>query len=289
MIFNQPFPRDPGFKKQFFTAAIAGIIVTLFLYVFRPFGFEQAPVPDLFFFAIGYGLITFFVVASFGFLELMSPKLFAEERWTIGKNLLLYIAIVFVIGCLNFIYTVMATGMPLSFKAFLSFQLFTLSVTFVVVSGLTMIKYFRSLKFYSESAKQVEEEVEELKKSKDENPFVTIVSENEKENMTMQLSELFYIESADNYSRVVYRNEEKIISTLIRSSLKKLEDRFTQPELFRCHRSYIVQLKNVEKVTGNSQGYHLHFKDIQESVPVSRKLNEEIHERLKKLSKTVRA
>jgi DNA-binding LytR/AlgR family response regulator len=107
-------------------------------------------------------------------------------------------------------------------------------------------------------------------------------SDSEKESVQLFLNDLFFIESADNYCRVYYRREKKIISVMLRSTLKRFEDQLKYPEVFRCHRTYVVNLRNVHKVSGNSQGYRLHFKDFDQTVPVSRKIGDDIHERLQK-------
>jgi DNA-binding LytR/AlgR family response regulator len=48
--------------------------------------------------------------------------------------------------------------------------------------------------------------------------------------------------------------------------------------IYRCHKSYLVNLAKVNHVSGNAQGYKLHLKDVEDQIPVSRKLNEEIKE-----------
>jgi DNA-binding LytR/AlgR family response regulator len=280
-ILKQPFPREQNSNRQVRNAIVAALFVTFFLLIFRPFGFGQAPVRNILLFGIGYGVITAVSVGLFILIEYFFPEWYQEEKWTVGKNILQYVFIIFLIGTANFYYTALVAAMPLEFSRFISFLFFTLIVTFLVVSFLTMIRYFNSLNFYKKEAEIVEEEVSNLKAS--ENITITIRSENEKENLSLLIHELFYIESADNYCKVVYTKEGIHKSTLIRSSLKRLEDQFAQPEIFRCHRSYIVQLKNVERVSGNSQGCRLHFKNIQESIPVSRALKDALHSRLKQI------
>jgi hypothetical protein len=287
-ILKQPFPRNHSFRKKIFNALLSGLIVTLFLRIFSPFEIARTPVENLNWFIVGYGIITSIVVFIFALFEKLVPAIFEEERWTIGKNILLYLIIIFMIGCVNLIYTSVVAGLPISFETFLTFQLFTLSVTFIVVASTTMFRYFSSLDFYKKKAKIIEEEIQHLKPSTEnqqlENQFVSIISENEKENFQLKLEDLYYIEAADNYSKIVFRKDKRIMNTLIRSSLKRLESQFTQKELLRCHRTYIVQLRNIERVSGNSQGYRLHFKDVPESVPVSRNSSQELHNRISQLS-----
>ncbi len=269
-ILSQPYPHDHSFKKKIFNALLSGLIVTVFLRVFSPFDFSSAPVNDLTLFAIGYGVITAIVITAFAFFEKLFPKIFDEEGWTVGKNILVYLVIIFLIGTANLFYTSIVAGLPLRFESFIIFQFFTLSVTFVVVSATTMIRYFRSMDFYKKNAETIDHGMHQLKTPSEER-IITILSENEKENFQVNLNDLFYIEAADNYSKIVFRKDKLLKNMLIRSSLKRLEDQFSQVELFRCHRAYIVQLRNVERVSGNSQGYRLHFKEFPESVPVSRR------------------
>jgi len=282
-ILRQPYPHDHSFKKKIFNALLSGLIVTIFLRVFSPFGFAEAPVRNLNLFALGYGIVTASVIFAYSLFEKLFPKIFAEERWTVGKNILVYLLIIFLIGTANLFYTSIVAGMPLRLETFLTFQFFTLSVTFVVVSATTMIRYFRSMDFYKKSALSIDHKMHQLKIPSG-NVIITIQSENEKENLQMNLNDLFYIEAADNYSKIVYRKDKKINRTLIRSSLKRLEDQFSQAELFRCHRTFIVQLRNVERVSGNSQGYRLHFKEFEESIPVSRRSGVVLHERIGNLN-----
>jgi hypothetical protein len=282
-MLRQPFPRESSFRRSVVGAVISGLIVAVFLRVFSPFGFSNAGIENLNLFAAGYGLITFSVVILFGLIEMLMPSVFDERKWTVGKNILLYIILVFVIGTCNLFYTSITTGMNITANSFFDFQLFTLAVTFVVVSFMTMIRYFKSLGFYTKNAKVIDDKVHLLKPVTNES-LIIISSENEKENLQMLIQDLLFIESADNYSKIVYKKEKKIISTLIRSSLKRLEQQFSQHEIFRCHRSFIVQLRNVERISGNSQGFRLHFKDVDEAVPVSRSAGQIIHDKIMTLN-----
>jgi DNA-binding LytR/AlgR family response regulator len=68
---------------------------------------------------------------------------------------------------------------------------------------------------------------------------------------------------------------------LLRNSLKAVTESLVEhPQLFRCHKSYLVNLLNVVHVSGNAQGYKLHLLNTDFRVPVSRQHNEEIKKRL---------
>ena len=49
---------------------------------------------------------------------------------------------------------------------------------------------------------------------------------------------------------------------------------------FRCHRAYIINLDKVEHVEGNAQGYKVRLINTEESIPVSRNLNNEFSDKL---------
>lgn len=61
---------------------------------------------------------------------------------------------------------------------------------------------------------------------------------------------------------------------MLRSSLSRLENQLEGQNIVRCHRSFIVNLDKVEKVTGNAQGYKLHLETPELVVPVARKYSE---------------
>ena len=282
-IFSQPFPRESSTARKVVSSLMAGLVVALFLRFFQPFGFGHAGVQNLNLFAAGYGLVTVVVMLFFVLIESVFPKLFEEERWTVGKNILMYVIIVFVIGAANLYYTALTTGMRITAERFFAFQMFTLSITFVVVSMLTMMTYFRSLSFFRKDAVVMEKQVQEMKPAIGGDGLI-LESDGGKEKLELEKDALYYISAADNYSRVVFRKKDEVGSVLMRGSLKMMEEQLKRAEVIRCHRSYIVNLRKVSRVSGNSQGYRLHFEGLEETVPVSRSAGDLVHQRLAELS-----
>ncbi len=104
-----------------------------------------------------------------------------------------------------------------------------------------------------------------------------LVADNEKDSLTVPATSLLFVESSDNYCTVVYLKNELPVKMLLRSSLTRLEGQVRQVvgegQFIRCHRSYLVNLNQVERVTGNAQGYKLYLGGGQFQVPVSRQYN----------------
>ena len=117
---------------------------------------------------------------------------------------------------------------------------------------------------------------------------LTLIADNEKDVLKLQPDDLLFIESSDNYCTIVHLKDEpvgagKLLKPLLRSSLSRLETQINRPHIVRCHRSYVVNLNRVERVTGNAQGYKLHLLNGQLQVPVARKYNDTLVTELKSL------
>jgi DNA-binding LytR/AlgR family response regulator len=89
--------------------------------------------------------------------------------------------------------------------------------------------------------------------------------------ISIKMENLLYFEASDNYVNIYYLNKEKVSRFLLRNSLKKLESTFTNSELLRCHRSYMVNFKKVKVLRKEKDGLCLEM-DTHESVdlPVSK-------------------
>ena len=88
------------------------------------------------------------------------------------------------------------------------------------------------------------------------------------------------MESADNYAIIYLIENGAQRKEMLRSSLTRLLSQINDTEVVRCHRSYIVNLSQVQEVSGNAQGYKLHLENCDALVPVARKYSE-IVEKLK--------
>jgi len=95
-------------------------------------------------------------------------------------------------------------------------------------------------------------------------------SDNQKDQVSVALEDLLYLESQDNYLAIVYIEQGIRRATLVRTSLKRLESSLDEPVLVRCHRSFIVNLLRVRSCHGNRHGLKLGVDGADRSVPVSR-------------------
>ena len=98
-------------------------------------------------------------------------------------------------------------------------------------------------------------------------------SQNKSETYTAKVNELLCIKSVENYIEVYTVKESKLSKTILRNTLKNLQENLLEFDCFeQCHRSYLVNLNKVQHFTGNAQGLSLQFSnEIQLKVPVSRR------------------
>jgi hypothetical protein len=100
--------------------------------------------------------------------------------------------------------------------------------------------------------------------------LVHFSSDNGKDQVSVALDDLLYLESQDNYVAVTWMEGGARRASLIRSSLKSLEDALDEPLLQRCHRSFMVNLARVRGCQGNRHGLKLTLEGTDRPVPVSR-------------------
>ena len=103
-----------------------------------------------------------------------------------------------------------------------------------------------------------------------------------KEEFTINLNNLVCVEAQENYSRIVWTDNDQVKEKLLRVTLKRIEDQLADDTLVRCHRSYIINTKVDFTILGNSNGYSLSSDLLKHNIPISRSIGKEIVHKLKK-------
>ena len=103
-----------------------------------------------------------------------------------------------------------------------------------------------------------------------------------REVFTINLENLVYVEAQENYSKIVWTDNNEVREKLLRVTLKKIEDQVVDDAIVRCHRSYIINTKVNFTILGNSNGYCLESDLVKHTIPISRSIGKEIVRKLKK-------
>ena len=281
---RQPFPFTADFRKRIISIFFIALFVFFFLYLFRPFGLDQLD-HNLLLTTIGYGTITFAASVLIGvIIPKLFPSFFTEDRWTTGKELFFVFITISFIAFGNIIYSYYLDFIPFTIAAILYFSLYTFLVAIMpVFAGILIRQNILLRKNLKEATYLSDNLYHKVRLPGSLTSTVTIHTENGKDNFTEDPANIYFLKSAENYVEVYYLLNGITNRKLIRTTLKNAHDDLkTTSQFYRCHRTCLVNLEKVARVTGNAQGYRLILENIEETIPVSRSLNKEITLRLKR-------
>lgn len=100
---------------------------------------------------------------------------------------------------------------------------------------------------------------------------ITILSEKTSGKISFSLDDFIAVEAQGNYCMFYVMKKDVVTRKLLHITMKALETRFEEfPQVIRCHKSFLVNIRQIAKVNGNSRGYSLVFGGDIDPVPVSR-------------------
>ena len=112
----------------------------------------------------------------------------------------------------------------------------------------------------------VTEDSETLNESKENMHKITLFDNSGTLKLSISPDNLYYIESDDNYIKVWYTDSKgNLKQYMLRCRLKTVEESFKGSGLIRCNRKYIVNIKKVNMLRKESEGYVLDLDN--ESIP----------------------
>ena len=275
-LLKQPYPLVISWRKEISSAFVYGLFIFGFLAVFQPFGLSNYQSASKFYQLAGYGLVTTLVLLSCVLVvRFIVPNWYCEKNWTVGRNIFFTTFVFFCIGTANMLYSVALGYLKLSSEAFLFYQGVTLAVGLLPVSLATILNYNRKLKAAVKEAKQLNENIHDKAVN---HKLIDIPSKNKSEELQLEINDLLAIKAVENYIEVYVRNTENTTKEVLRNTLSEVENSLRKHQnLKRCHRSYLVNLDQVESFSGNAQGLSLSLKNnTQMKVPVSRSFVKEI-------------
>lgn len=285
---QQPFGLEQGLRFKVTSVIVAGLFIGLMLIIGRPFNTNNLNTPLQFLILSGYGLITTLVSAAlYIVIPALLPKIFDEDRWTLGKHIVHLWCICTVIAVCNYIYTIAFYPNVLpSLKLFLFFLGVTPLLGLPIMVTVTIFVDRTILKRRIAEAEAATAHLREIHAATETQhinytalaPFNTIkvhtvslqgIGKNE--YLEIPMSQLLIIEASGNYGVVYHIEEGMLKKTLLRCTLKQIEQQLEAfPHIVRCHKSYIANVYCVKQVSGSAQGYQLQIPLLDFLVPVSR-------------------
>ncbi len=268
---NQPYPFNNNFKHNLRTIAFVCMGSMLIMLYFQPFGINFLASAKDGYFVLVIGLVS---AATFFFNTLilpgLFPKLFESDKWTVRKEMV-WNAGMFAVLILGF--TLTAKGFNISsLQSLTFFRSGALALLPLVLFNL--VNYNNSLKT---KVVQVIDSgrhwlAEERKGAHaTESEIIKIESENGKEVFEVELKNIVLIQSASNYIEVFYREGAVIRKNMIRQTLNNVEAALSEfPDIKKCHRCCLVNMTQVDRLSGSSPNYTLEVNGLDFRIPVAR-------------------
>ncbi len=275
---NQPYP---FYHSRWKTSLIFCIYIGLFMLIFQPFGLSNYHGIYKTLICFGYGLVTLtmLIFDSYIIQSLLSKNWFNNNNWTVKKQIIWHLVVIFSIGLGNSIYTSWLNS-SWRVSTFIIFQFYTLAVGIIPIVITTIITQNRMLSENLKSAQELNSTLH-LQEEAIDNRAVHLVAGNEKDYFELELSHLLYIESTGNYIEIFYTLNDELKSLLLRSTLKRTESQLkAHPTILKCHRAFMVNTNKIAQVKGNSQGLRLVLKHTETEIPVSRNFSRSLKDQL---------
>ena len=240
-------------KKILISSIVAFIIFFFFIYIIQPAGIfnmgsETHKLILILLLGANYSIIFFFQTKR------INQTPFSMKRWGI---ILISFGLISVITSIIILYF----SHPFMTKNFLFRYLFT---------SISIITVFQIISFYILKPQL------NTKKHSNETKYYTFYDN--KTTLKISAEQLLFIKASGNYAEIFEINRVH----LIRSTLKNILEKSTDSDLFRSHKSYLVNKNKIQVVIGNKRGYKIKLKDYHDYLPISKNSAEELKKFLKK-------
>ncbi len=265
-FLKKSYPFNDDLKQNTKLIFLISIVLLLLLFLFQPFDITSLTKQEKYFLIGGLIVVTFLALSI---NLLLIPSVLSQSglfrNWNVLKEILWNIWIMFTIATGYFIYFGLTGSFAFSFYVLIK----VLIISAIPIAILIPYNRNRLLRSHLQSALELNSYLE--KKANPQAEIVHLISDYEKDDLSVDVNTLLFIRSAGNYVEVYWEDHKGTHFQMVRCTLRYAEDAFRgYPFVFKCHRTFIVNINQVKKVEGNSQGYVLYVGSNHHKVFVSR-------------------
>jgi len=264
---KEDFPFTMVFKNELISFLKSSVVLMLLFYAIGFFNKEQ----NILHYFLGFFLTLF---ATFLFNFLVNSKVISVfislDKWCLWKEITkrLFFLFYYIFNSILYIdYSLNINFSKVDFSQFLTISFIIGAFPMVIKIVLTKNKLLKASLI---EAQLLGKKINLMQSGKQPNfEELTITSNIINEVFNMVVQDVLYIQSNQNYISVYYLKENIVQNHLIRISLINALKQISSKDIVQCHRSYLVNIKSIEKITGNAQGLKLKLRHNM-VVPVSR-------------------
>ena len=301
-FLNRPYPFSFQPSRRIKQLVPIGLSVFFFLILFKPFGLDGDPgyIQTSAYLTSSGTIIGFLTTVLIPYLF---PGYFNELKWTLKRNFIWNGYIFFIFATLMFfsfniysiyhfhnsqnftfknylwwIYLQFIFGLPLGIIINLFNQYFLLKKHVKAADSINNLIKTSEVQNFQKSTEKIStspENEKELNNSNELGNRYSSVKQLEFEidkfkKVNIDIKNIIYFEAFGNYINIVYF-DNGVKKITVRETITNIEQKVNELEvIYRTHRSFLVNLEKIEKITGDSQGLKLHLKFIDKVIPVSR-------------------
>ncbi len=252
-----------------------GLFVTLFLLFFQPFGinnYDPRETISLQFFLLvltmGSTSVVFMAINELFLYSLIIKKQPKQKElmvWT-------FWSILWLSGGIFLLYNYLGNWHDFHLTSYLEFVGNTAVLCALPIASIFIYVRIRELRTSLAKAHTYS-----YQGAIDTSELIVFYADNQKDQFTIPLKFIVYLESEDNYISIHHLDNGSVVKTLLRKNLKRIQQEEHHPALIRCHRSYIINLVHLHKIVGNRNKLDVHLVHLNNTIPVSRQYMDEVY------------
>ena len=249
---------------------LISLLSFIFSYSFEPFNVNETEHKINSIWILLIHACTPFPIA-FTYIRVLNRNCKNESTWTLGKEAFHLSVILLIIGVTSFLIRDLIYTNPdnWSFRYFWEEIQNTFLIGFLLVLIVLPLNLERLIHIHQSRLRKLPVNSPE---SALNNSFITVINLVSNERFELKMADFIFAKVESNYTEIFTASSNGINKTLIRITLKELEEQLApvSESVFKTHRSYLVHLNKIESISGNAQGYQLVLKNCSITIPVSR-------------------
>jgi hypothetical protein len=270
-FLKQPYSFYYEGKKLLQIIGVLFLISFFFNYMLQPFDVNpQEQKMPYFWICFIHSSSPILVLLCIALICRLFPK--TTDDWKIKNECILVFFLVLFTGITQFLIRDVIYNNPMNW----SWRYFREEISNSFIAGIFLAPIIISINLNrqqlknSQKADRISSAITNTKELQN-NTSVTIETEVKSEKFVFESHSFIYAKAEGNYAEIFLKKEEKVHKLIKRIPIKNLEMQLsTFPFIIKTHRSVLLNLNYIEKVTGNAQGYKVQLKDSPDTVPVSR-------------------
>ena len=234
------------------------LCVTMILLTLQPYSFDlyrnYAMLP-----ALGYGGATYIYMHVFNIL-IKKQSLKRLSLRTIVYEIGFVFSLLLLTATVNLLLAVFFGKVSLNIDSYLSL------IKKALIVGL--IPTFLTIMYIKYKSKSDKRKVDT--KDEPEQRMMEIKDMAGNTKQTISSKDFIYAEIRCNTLYIYFMHEKDLLERHLRATINSIESTVCDENILRCHRSFIINVKYINKIEGNSNGYKLYLKCSNAVIPVSR-------------------